>query len=91
MPNQDQEFKKKLQAPFDEKFKRKNRDGRIIYLDAAYEQRLDDVFGFGWQLHRDGSLYRLTINIPPFGQVTRVGESFREACGKFGIGRYLQE
>ena len=84
---------KKLQQPFDEKYR--DPKGPAIGLlhqfpDSVYEQRLDDVFGLNWDCEMKGSGYRITARVPNADQtIIREGDSFKEACMKFGIGRYI--
>ena len=84
-----EEILDELRAPFaDEDGYR--RDEEIRFRDAAYEKRLDDVFGHLWHSQVSGSKSHYTITVEALGgTVTRTGRSFQDACCKFGIGRYL--
>lgn len=85
-----QERLKKLQEPFDEKYR--NPDAALLHQfpNSVYEQRLDEVFGLNWDCERQGDGYRITARVPSGNlKIVREGESFKEACMKFGIGRYL--
>ena len=98
------EIMDKLQAPFDEKdrIQREYTQQEVIergeflpdeppsrFPKSVYEQRLDDVFGLDWDVERDGSLHKITARLPNGDPIIRVGDTFQDACEKFGIGRYL--
>ena len=88
-----EEYIKKLQEPFDEKYRDTKKAGLASvyqFPDAVYEQRLDDVFGLNWDYEIKGGGYRIAARVPTADQtIVREGSTFIDACVKFGVGRYL--
>ena len=84
-----EEIQKALQAPLDEKYRREGKDApRWQFVDAAYEQRMDEVFGFDWEVTWVEN--SCVISVRYNGKtIARSGPSFQDACQQFGVGRYL--